>query len=72
MIETGQISIKLFIDIVHLNDVMHNLVHQTRFLSHVSHWSLLSGVYARESKISHTGVKCVTCHGLHIVEKDVL
>ena len=27
--------------------------------------SLLSGVYARGSKISHTGGKCVTCHGLH-------
>ena len=32
-------------------------------------WSLLSGVYARGSKISHTGGKCVTCHGLHILEK---
>ena len=27
--------------------------------------SLLSGVYARGSKISHTGSKCVTCRGLH-------
>ena len=27
--------------------------------------SLLSGVYARGSKISHTGGKCVTCRGLH-------
>ena len=27
-------------------------------------WSLLSGVYARGSKISHTGGKCVTCCGL--------
>ena len=26
--------------------------------------SLLSGVYARGSKISHTGGKCVTCSGL--------
>ena len=25
-----------------------------------SRWSLLSGVYARGSKISHTGGKCVT------------
>ena len=33
-------------------------------------WSLLSGVYARGSKISHTGGKCVTCRGLHILEKD--
>ena len=28
-------------------------------------WSLLSGVYARGSKISHTGGDCVTCRGLH-------
>ena len=27
-------------------------------------WSLLSGVYARGSKRSHTGGKCVTCSGL--------
>ena len=27
-------------------------------------WSLLSGVYARGSKRSHTGGKCVTCRGL--------
>ena len=26
---------------------------------------LLSGVYARGSKISHTGGQCVTCVGLH-------
>ena len=31
-----------------------------------SRWSLLSGVYARGSKRSHTGGKCVTCRGLHI------
>ena len=31
-----------------------------------NHWSLLPGVYARGSKISHTGGKCVTCRGLHI------
>ena len=29
-----------------------------------SRWSLLSGVYARGSKKSHTGGKCVTCSGL--------
>ena len=29
-----------------------------------SRWSLLSGVYAKGSKISHTGGKCVTCSGL--------
>ena len=29
-----------------------------------SRWSLLSGVYARGSKKSHTGGKCVTCNGL--------
>ena len=29
-----------------------------------SRWSLLSGVYARGSKRSHTGGKCVTCSGL--------
>ena len=29
-----------------------------------SWWSLLSGVCARGSKISHTGGKCVTCSGL--------
>ena len=27
-------------------------------------WSLLFGVYARRSKRSHTGDKCVTCSGL--------
>ena len=36
----------------------------------VSRWSLLSGVYARESKKSHTGGKYVTCHGLHILEDN--
>ena len=30
-------------------------------------WSLLSGGYARRSKISHTGGKCVTSRGLHIL-----
>ena len=30
-----------------------------------SHWSLLSGVYARGCKRSHTGGKCVTSCGLH-------
>ena len=29
-----------------------------------SRWSLLSGVYARGSKRSHTGGKCVTCTGI--------
>ena len=29
-----------------------------------SRWSLVSGVYARGSKRSHTGGKCVTCSGL--------
>ena len=29
-----------------------------------SRWYLLSGVYARGSKRSHTGGKCVTCSGL--------
>ena len=31
----------------------------------INRHSLLSGVYARGTKISHTGGKCVTCHGLH-------
>jgi len=35
-----------------------------------SRWSLLSGVYARESKRSHTGGKCVTCSGLTILENS--
>ena len=30
-----------------------------------SRWPLLSGVDARGSKMSQTGVKCVTCHELH-------
>ena len=30
-------------------------------------WSLLSGVYARGSKRSHTGGNGVTCHGLHVL-----
>ena len=30
-------------------------------------WSLLSGVYARGSKRSHTVGKCVTYRGLHIL-----
>ena len=29
-----------------------------------SRWSLLSGVYVRGSKRSHTGDKCVNCSGL--------
>ena len=29
-----------------------------------SRWSLLSGVYARGGKRSHTGSECVTCSGL--------
>ena len=32
-----------------------------------SRWSLLPGVYARGSKRSHTGGKCVTCCGLRVV-----
>ena len=34
---------------------------------HSSRRPLLSGVYARGSKISHTGSKCVTYRGLHIL-----
>ena len=33
----------------------------------ISRWSLLSAVYARGSKISHTEGKCVACRGLHIL-----
>ena len=33
----------------------------------ISCWSLLSGVDARGSKISHTGGKCVTCCRHHIL-----
>ena len=29
--------------------------------------SIIYGVYARRSKISHKGGKCVTCRGLHIL-----
>ena len=35
----------------------------------ISLCSHLSGVYARGSKISHTGGTCVTCRGL-VLEKD--
>ena len=35
-----------------------------------SRWFLLSGVYARGSKRSHTGGKCVTCSGLTNFRKD--
>ena len=35
-----------------------------------SRWSLLSGVYARGSQISHTGGKYVTCSGLTNSRKD--
>ena len=34
---------------------------------HTNCWSILSGVYARGSKTSHTGGKCVTCRRLHIL-----
>ena len=34
---------------------------------HSSRRSLLSGVYARGSKRSNRGSKCVTCRGLHIL-----
>ena len=34
----------------------------------ISRWSFLSGVYARGSKRSHTGGKCVTYRGLHTSE----
>ena len=37
-----------------------------------SRWSLLSGVYARGSKISHTGGKCVTRSGLINSTKEQL
>ena len=37
-----------------------------------SRWSLLSGVYARRTKISHTGGKCVTCSGLTNSRKEQL
>ena len=35
------------------------------FGSYTKSLSLLSGVYARGSKRSHTGGNCVTCRGLH-------
>ena len=35
-----------------------------------SRWSLLSGVYARGGKSSHTGSKCVTCRGLRILPRE--
>ena len=35
-----------------------------------SRWSLLSGVYARGSNISHIGGKCVTSRGLHSLTND--
>ena len=45
-----------------------NFVHPTLPVSFgrytKSRWSLLLGVYARGSKMSHTGGKCVTCCGL--------
>ena len=45
-----------------------NFVHPTLPVSFgtdtKSSWSLLPGVYARGSKRSHTGGKCVTCRGL--------
>ena len=37
-----------------------------------SRWSLPSGVYARGSKRSHTGDKCVTCSGLNKSRKGQL
>ena len=37
-----------------------------------SRWSLLSGVYARESKRSNTGGNCVTCSGLTISREGQL
>ena len=37
-----------------------------------SRWSLLSGVYARGSKRSHTGGKCVTCSGLTNSREELL
>ena len=47
---------------------LSNFVHPVICLSFgrdtKSRWSLLSGVYARGSKRSHTGGKCVTCSGL--------
>ena len=47
---------------------LSNFVHLTLPVSFgrdtKSQWSLLSGVYARGSKRSHTGGKCVTCSGL--------
>ena len=47
---------------------LDNFVHLTLPVSFKgqtkSRWSLLSGVCARRSKISHTGGKCVTYSGL--------
>ena len=37
-----------------------------------SQWSLLSGVYARGSKRSHTGGKCVTCCELTNSREELL
>ena len=46
-----------------------NFVHPTLPVSFgrdtKSRWSLLPGVYARGSKISHTRGKCVTCRGFN-------
>ena len=33
-------------------------------------WALLSRVYAKGRKISHTGFKCITCWGPDVVEKE--
>ena len=44
-----------------------NFVHHTLPVSFgrdtKSRWTLPPGVYARRSKMSHTGCKCVTCRG---------
>ena len=55
---------------------LSNFVHLTLPVSFgrdtKSRWSLLSGVYARGSKRSHTGGKCVICHGLTISREGQL
>ena len=44
---------------VHFNNLTVSFGRDTK-----SRWSLLSGVYARGNKRSHTAGKCVTCSGL--------
>ena len=60
------VRLRLFVYFLMLG-VRDNITTHSSMPTPKSRRSLLPGVYARGSKIAHTGGKSVTCRGLHIL-----